>query len=158
METYPVDTDPEQIVRWLLVERERGTTSLDVVASRINELESFADQPQLPLGDEDRDDLSEQVTVAMLEIMPRHAAHEWRLTISVEEDLTPSESDNEDEEEEIDLDAFYLEFIRPGRGTVNVMAEAEDADAEADLNRLLAAIETNIHVPDGSIRNQRSLC
>jgi hypothetical protein len=44
-------------------------------------------------------------------------------------------------DEQIDLHAFYDEFIRPGRGIANVVAEVEDDAAEAELNKLLSSIE-----------------
>ena len=39
MENYPVDIDidPEQIVRWLMVERQRGASDLDIGAWRLNQ-------------------------------------------------------------------------------------------------------------------------
>lgn len=77
------------------------------------------------------------------------------MTLSVEvelEPIVPGEDSAEEEREPIDLDTFYLDFIRSGRGTASVTAEAESAEAEADLNRFLHAIETNAHVPEGTSR------
>jgi predicted Zn-dependent peptidase len=47
----------------------------------------------------------------------------------------------------IDFHTFYNEFIRPGRGIANVVAEVEDDAAEADLNKLLSSIEGSRHGP-----------
>jgi len=53
-------------------------------------------------------------------------------------------------DEQIDLHAFYDEFIRPGRGIANVVAEVEDDAAEADLNKLLSSIEESHDAPGRS--------
>jgi hypothetical protein len=55
----------------------------------------------------------------------------------------------ENEREPIDLDTFYLDFVRPGRGMAPVTAEVESGEAEAHLDQLLQAVETNTHVPAG---------
>ncbi|MBS0518215.1 MAG: hypothetical protein JSR90_05955 [Proteobacteria bacterium] len=161
MEIYPVDTDPEQVIRWLMVERARGAYGLQVTASRISDSHGLDEsQLELGLGDEEREDLSEEVTIAQLEIAPLHTSEGWRLTVSVEDELHPSESEEEEEEEEedeIDLDTFYLEFIRPGHGTVSVIAEVDGPDGVAHLDRLLKAIETNTHVPEGQPNRRNTL-
>jgi len=51
-------------------------------------------------------------------------------------------------EQAIDLATFYSQCIRPGRGTANVVADVESPAAKHRLNRLLAEIENNRHVPD----------
>jgi hypothetical protein len=48
---------------------------------------------------------------------------------------------------QIDLHTFYDEFIRPGWGIANVVAEVEDDAAEADRNKLLSSIEGSRHGP-----------
>ena len=103
-------------------------------------------------GDEEREDLNDEVTVAQLVITPSHAGEGWRIVVSVEVELEPIARGEDSAEEEpvpIDLDTFYLDFIRSGRGTASVAAEAESTEAEAYLERLVHTIETNIHVPDG---------
>ncbi len=60
----------------------------------------------------------------------------------------PEEGAAEEGKEEIDLNTFYDEFIRPGRGSANVIAEADDASAERRLAALLGTIERNRHAPD----------
>ncbi len=159
MESYSVDTDPEQIIRWLMVERERGASGLQIGAVRVNERQPWGDGLDLALGDEEREDLSDQVTVAVLEISPIQAGEGWRLIVTVEDEFHPPEADGEDEseEEEIDLDTFYLEFIRPGRGTASVIAEVDSPEGEAHLDRLLEAIETNTHVPEGRPTKRRNV-
>lgn len=154
MESYPVDIDidPEQIVRWLMVERQRGGTGLDFSAWRLNQRRPIEPSLEDRLGDEEQEDLSDEVTVAQLVIMPTHAGAGWRIVISVEVELEPvvPGEDSEDEREPIDLDTFYLDFIRSGHGTTAVVAEAESTEAEAHLDQLLRAIETNAHVPGAS--------
>lgn len=154
MVSYPVDIDmdPEQVARWLMVERQRGGSGLDVSAWRFNQRRPVEPGVEDRFGDEERQDLSDEMTVAQLVIAPAHAGEGWRLVISVEvelEPIVPGEDSEEDEREPIDLDTFYLDFIRSGRGTANVTAEAESTEAEAHLEQLRHAIETNTHVPEG---------
>jgi hypothetical protein len=154
MESYPVDIDidPEQVVRWLMVERQRGGAGLDISAWRINQRRPIEPSVEDGFGDEEREDLSDEVTVAELAITPAHAGEPWRIVVSVEvelEPIVPGEDAAENERKPIDLDTFYLDFIRSDRGTANVTAEAESTAAESHLDQLLRAIETNNHVPEG---------
>ena len=48
------------------------------------------------------------------------------------------------DDEQIDLETFNRLFIRPERGTATVVAQADDAAAEARLSSLLASIETDL--------------
>lgn len=153
MEGYPVeiDIDPEQIVRWLLVERQRGGSGLDISAWRLNQGRAVESAVADRFGDEERE-LRDEVTMAQLVIAPAHRGEGWRLVVSVEVELqpmVPGEDSAETEREPIDLDTFYLDFVRPGRGTASVAAEAESTEAEAHLDLLLHTIETNAHVPQG---------
>ena len=77
------------------------------------------------------------------------------MTVSLEvelEPLVPGEDSAEEGRDPVDLDTFYLDFMRCGHGTASVTAEAESTEAEAHLDRLLRAIETNAHVPEGASR------
>lgn len=154
MESHPVDIDidPEQVVRWLMVERQKGGTGLDIRASRTNERVPVEPRVEDQFGDEEREDLSDEVTVAKLEVTPMHAGEGWRLVVSAEAELepfVPDEDSEEEDQEPIDLDTFYLEFVRPGRATIIASAEAESPEAEAHLGQFIRAIETNTHVPEG---------
>ncbi len=74
------------------------------------------------------------------------------MVVSVEvelEPIVPGENSAETERVPIDLDVFYLDFIRSRRGTAGVTAEVESTEAEAHLDQLLHAIETNARVPVG---------
>lgn len=152
MNSYPVDTDPEQVVRWLMVEQQRGASGLEISVRRINETHPIRPRAEDRLGDQESEDLSDEATVARLEISPTHASEGWRLVVSVEDELQPfdpeEDSPEEEEEEPIDLDTFYLDFIRSGRGTTSITAETEGTEGAAHLARLLHAIETNTHVPE----------
>jgi hypothetical protein len=68
----------------------------------------------------------------------------------------PEEGAAEEGEEEIDLNTFYDEFIRPGRGSANVIAEADDPSAERRLAALLGTIEKNRHAADRAGRGRES--
>lgn len=151
MQSYPVDLDPEQIVRWVMAERRAAPLPFTTIARRGAEPRDLPARRELRLGDEEREDLSEIATIASLEIAPVHAGDGWRLTVVVEDEAgprVPEEGAAEEGEEEIDLDTFYDEFIRPGRGSANVVAEFEDAAGERHLADLLGTIERNRHGPD----------
>lgn len=150
MQSYPVDIDPEQVVRWVIAEHETAPTSLRILARRSTEMHEIPIRRELHLGDEERENLSEIETVATLEIAPQHAGDGWLLTVVVEDEVGPRGPDRGaaiGDEQQIDPGSFYSQFIRSGRGTASVVAEVENPGAEAAMARLLNAIETNRHGP-----------
>ena len=152
METYPVDIDAGQVVRWLKAETDVAPSEFRISARRSAIPQDIPLRSETHLGDSEREDLSEVETIAMLDIAPVHATEGWLLSIVVEDELGPrllGESAGEDQA--IDLGTFAKEFIRSGRGTVSVMAEVQNAAAKARLTRLISTIETNRHAaPAGS--------
>lgn len=150
MESYPIDIDPDQVVRWLLAEQATGTLPVWINALQHSEIREIDTQQDIRLSDEERDGLSEAATVAMLEIVPRRASEGWRLTIVVEDEAGPRMvGAGSGEERPIDLGAFHRRYLRPDRGTVSLTAEVEDSDGKAHLDRLLRTIETNSHPDSG---------
>lgn len=148
METYPVDIDPQQLVRWVRAEQEAAPSTFRITARRTSEVRELPAQKEAHLGDEERENLSEVATIATLEIAPAHASDGWLLSVVVEDEVGPRVPDagaTSEGEQQIDLGTFYHEFIRPGRGNANVMAEAADPAARARLTALLGTIETNRH-------------
>ena len=148
METYPVDIDPEQIVRWGMTEYQTAPAHLRIFARRSAEPREIPVKTEFRLGDEEREDLSEIAIIATLEIAPVHAGDGWLLTVVVEDELGPRVAEDRttvETEEEIDLETFYKEFIRPGRGSANVVAEVDGPEAKTRVTRLLNAIEKNKH-------------
>lgn len=153
MESCAVEIDPEQVVRWLMVERERSPSALIVEARRVSEIRPIQERPELRLGDEEREDLGDKTTTAVLEVRPRHANEGWRMTICVEDEFCPSESGSENEEP-IDLDTFYLDYIRSGRGTVAIAAEVDGPPGKLHLHQFLDSVVTNAHPPGGCARGR----
>jgi hypothetical protein len=99
-------------------------SAFKITARRTAEVREVPARKELHLGDQEREDLAEIATVATLEIAPFHSNDGWRLTIVVEDEAGPHTPDGRaaiDEEEEVDLGASYKEFIRPGRGSTNVI-------------------------------------
>ena len=146
METYPVDIDPRQIVRWVKAESEGAPATFRIDARRTTEVREIPLQRERHLGDAEREDLSEIATIATLEIAPAHASDGWLLRIIIEDEAGPrvsSTNKNAEGEQRIDLGTLYHEFIRPGRGTANITAEVTGPAAKQRLTRLLNAIETN---------------
>ncbi|MGO9132718.1 MAG: hypothetical protein ACLP8A_01545 [Methylovirgula sp.] len=153
METYSVDIDAGQVVRWLKAEQETGASPFRITARRDREVEELPIQDELKLGDVEREDLSEVTTMATLDVEPFHANEGWRLSIVIEDDIGPRISDQrgvERNEQQIDIGTFYEEFIRPGRGNANVIVEVENSAAEERLRPLLDDIEKNHHGADRS--------
>ncbi len=157
MESYPVDIDPEQVVRWVKAECEAAPSSLRVMARRSREVREIPLRSESHLGDEERQDLTEIDTVATLEIAPPHAGEGWLLTVVVEDEAGPHISqggESGEMEQRIDLGTFQKEFIRPGRGVANVFAEVENESAKEHVTHLIDAIETNRHA-DGRTASPR---
>lgn len=153
METYPVDIDAGQVVRWLKAETDVKPSAFRISARRAAVPQDIPLGSNTHLGDIEREDLSEVETVATLDIAPAHAGEGWLLSVVVEDELGPrlaDETGSESGEHAIDLGTFAKEFIRSGRGTASVVAEVQDDAAKARLSELISAIETDRHaVPAG---------
>jgi hypothetical protein len=150
MEPFPVDIDPTQIVRWIIAEHRITPSSLNITARRTTEERQIPARAELHLGDDEREDLSEIATVATLEIAPAHPSDGWLMTVIVEDEIGPrgpGRGTTVEDDQQIDLETFYSQFIRPERGTATVVAQANDAAAEAGLSSLLASIENDRHGP-----------
>ncbi|MGO9006683.1 MAG: hypothetical protein ACLQIQ_08950 [Beijerinckiaceae bacterium] len=147
METYPVDIDPAQVVRWVKAEYDATPSTFRIMATRSREVREIPVRKESHLGDEEREDLSEIATIAKLEIAPVHASDGWLLSVVVEDELGPrvSEAGTGEGEQRIDLGTFYNEFIRPGRGSADVIAQVEGPEGRTHVTRLLNEIETNRH-------------
>lgn len=153
MRTYPLDIDPVQVVLWLIAEHQAAPSRFRISARRASEVRDIPARRELHLGDQEREDLTEVDTIATLEIAPAHASEGWLLTVEVEDEAGPRLAG--EGEGQIDLRTFYNEFIRPGRGIANVVAEVEDDDAEVRLNELVSSIEKNLRGPNPSIDQAR---
>lgn len=150
MQAYSVDIAPEQVVRWIMAERQAAPSRFTITAKRGAEVRQIPARREFRLGDEERDDLNEVATVATLEIAPVHSSDGWLLSVVVEDEVGPRVPDDgmvAEGEEEIELDAFFDEFVRPGRGTANVIAEVDGPAANQHMTRLLETIESNCHEP-----------
>lgn len=148
METFPVDLDPGQILRWIRAEQRASPSKFRISASRTTELRDIPLREEFRLGDEEREDLTDVATVATLDIEPFHAVDGWRLTLVAEDQAGPralATSRSLAGEAEIDLDLFYRDFVASGRSAINVTATVETAVAKARLARILDRIETNRH-------------
>ena len=148
MESVPVDVDAEQIVRWIIAEQAATPATFKTTARRMVEVREIPERREFHLGDEEREELSEVATIATLEVAPAHPSDGWHLTVTVEDEIGPRVSGEEaapETEQQIDLGTFYSTFIRPGRGTANVVAEVDSPSARRSLTRLLNMSERNQH-------------
>jgi len=154
--TYPIDIDPEQIVRWLVAEQKATPSLFRCDARRVDEVRDIALRPEYHLGDEEREELSEVDTIATLEVTPARASEDWTLTVSVEDEAGPrvtNEAGNRSEQR-MDLGTFYHHFIRSGRGIATATAEVRDAAGERHLKELLDAILTDRHPAKATARHR----
>jgi hypothetical protein len=151
MESYPVDIDPAQVVRWVKAEQERSPSTFRISARRSREVREIPTRSELHLGEEEREDLTEIATVGTLEIAPARPADGWLLRVVVEDEVGPRISAGEmasAAEQPIDLGAFYHEFMRSGRGNASIMGEVENPAGKAHLAYLLQTIEKNSHISE----------
>ena len=95
MESFPVDIDAEQIVRWIIAEQAAAPSTFKTTARRTTEVREIPARREFHLGDEEREDLSEVATIATLEIAPAHASDGWLLTVTVEDEIGPRVSGEE---------------------------------------------------------------
>jgi len=148
MDSFPVDIDAGQIVRWIMAERAASPSTFKVTARLATEARQIPERREYHLGDEEREELSEVATIATLEIAPAHAMEGWSLIVTFEDEIGPRASGERiapSTERQVDIGAFYNTFIRPQRGTANVSAEVDSPSARAKVIRLLEAIERNQH-------------
>jgi len=147
METYPVDLDASQIVRWLIEEQRRGTLQFSITATRSYVVEAF-ERADLDQMGEDAADLNDVLAIGALEVRPPNGKNGWLLRIRVEDRVGPRLPEDEDApegEEELDLQTFEADFIVPERGTAEVSLEAEDAHAKASFTKFLNHMLRNEH-------------
>ena len=152
MYSYPVDVEPEQIVRWVMAECEATPTAFRITARQTVETREIPERRELHLGDEEREDLSEVAVDATLEIGPERSEDDWLLRIVVEDELGPRLGYRQTaapSEQEIDIGSFYQQFMRRGRGTATVVAEVADSTAEQRVRKLLDDITVNRHPAQG---------
>jgi hypothetical protein len=148
VERFPVDVDPGQLVRWIMAEHKAAPLSLKTSARRATAVREIPERSEYHLGDEERADLSEVATIATLEIAPAREHDGWLLTVTVEDEIGPrvsAEGAGVEAEQQIDVGTFYKEYIRPGRGVANVVAQVESPSAKLHVSRLLDSIERNLH-------------
>ncbi len=148
MDTYPLDIDPKQIVRWLIEEQRSGRLHLDVLATRSYITEPLGEAEMQRLGDEEDEDLSDVLAVGILDVSPAAESDGWVLRMRVEDRIgprLPEDGDAPDGEEEIDLETFETEFILPERGTIDVSPDAKDSVAKGRVTRLFGHMLRNEH-------------
>jgi len=148
VEAYPLDIDPNQIVRWLMNEERQRASDLLVRVTRSYWRRDLGPQDDSKLGDAEREDLGESAEVGLVEVRPRHHPSLWTLRIRVADDIGPALPEDEsvpDSEEEIDLATFYADFIKADRGLAEASAEAESAGAKGSLTRVLEAMREDRH-------------
>ncbi|MGA8650680.1 MAG: hypothetical protein WB677_08660 [Xanthobacteraceae bacterium] len=95
MESFPVDIDVEQIVRWIMAEKAAAPATFKTTARRATEVREIPQRREFHLGDEEREDLSEVATIATLEIAPAHPGDGWLMTVTVEDEIGPRVSGEE---------------------------------------------------------------
>lgn len=89
MESYLVDIDPAQVVRWVKAEQEAWPSAFRITAVRSREVRDIPARSEFHLGDDEREDLSEVAVLATVDIAPGNAADGWLLHIVVEDEIGP---------------------------------------------------------------------
>lgn len=148
MYSYPVDLEPEQIVKWIMVEQEAAPGAFRISVRQTAEAREIPQRREFRLGEDDREDLNEVAVDATLEIEPAHANDGWLLRIVVEDEAGPRLGYRQTAlpfDQEIDIAAFYRQFIKCGRGIAAVAAEVDSAAAELRVRRLLNDITVDRH-------------
>jgi hypothetical protein len=74
MDTYPVEIEPDQIVHWVMAETNAASRRFRISGWRNVEQRQIPVDTVSRFGDEEREDLSEIATIAVLEIAPLHAS------------------------------------------------------------------------------------
>ena len=64
MESFPVNIDAEQVVRWIMTEQAAAPSTFKTTATRTTEVLEISERREYHLGDEEREDLSEVATLA----------------------------------------------------------------------------------------------
>ena len=59
MESFPVNIDAEQVVRWIMAEQAAAPSTFKTTATRTTEVREIPARREYHLGDEEREDLSE---------------------------------------------------------------------------------------------------
>jgi len=147
VETYPVDLEASQIVRWLIEEQRRGALQLNVAATRSYVVEAFERADLAQIGD-DLADLNDVLAIGTLEVRPPNGKNGWVLRIRVEDRFgprLPEDEDAPDGEEEIDLQTFEADFIKPDPDAAEVSLEAENAQGKASFRRIFNHMLRNEH-------------
>ena len=94
METYPVDLEASQIVRWLIDEERRGTLQLRVTATRSYAVEALEKADLDQIGEE-VEDLNDILAIGTLEVRPPVPKNGWVLRIRVEDRIGPRVPEDE---------------------------------------------------------------
>jgi hypothetical protein len=147
VETYPIDLEASQIVRWLIDEQRRGTLQFNVAATRSYVVEAFERADLAQMG-EDAADLNDVLAIATLEVRSAGGKNSWVLRIRVEDRVgprLPEDEDAPDGEEDIDLQTFEADFIKPDPDAAEVTLEAENAHAKANFTKLFNHMLRNEH-------------
>lgn len=70
MQSFPVDIEPEQIVRWAIAERQAAPSKYRAIARRAKEVREIPTRKEIAARRAERDDLSEVAPVTTLQIAP----------------------------------------------------------------------------------------
>jgi hypothetical protein len=147
MESFSLDIEPQQVVRWLQEEQRAGRLPVQVRATRDYAAQAI-DPPIEDIGGDATDPLGEVTAIGVLEVRPLVPAEGWLLLVRVEDDAgarLPEDEPVPDGEEEIDLETFNAEFIAPERGTASVSLEVENDTSTSRFEPLLRSMLQNLH-------------
>lgn len=148
MEDFEIDFPAETLLTWIREEHRAGGT-LEVWPSR--------EYVEVPRKRTDKgsftadEDLTETVAVGTIDVRPLGRKAGWTLHVRVEDELAPHLPEDEDvqaEPEPIEFEAFWSDFVAPGRGPAYAWISAESGAAKTAFDRFLRSLEQR-HQPKG---------
>lgn len=148
MQDYPIDIEPEQVVRWIIAEHQVAPSKFKVVARRHVETRELPARKELRLGDEERADVSETAIVVTLQIAPAHPKDGWLMTVSSSRTKSVRSAPmkmKRPRKNKTSMSTPSTKNSCAGRGSANVSAEADGPGGKARLTRLINDIERDRH-------------
>lgn len=141
MEDHDISFPAETLLAWIREEhRTRGALQLWPSREYVAIPRSRTDKGSFT----EDEDLAETVAVGLLDVQPLGRRAGWTLHVRIEDELAahlPEDEDAPVEPEAVDFEAFWSEFVVPGRGVMHAWITVESDDGKAAFDRFLRSLE-----------------
>lgn len=141
MEDYDVNFPAETLLAWI---REEHKTAGELQLWPSREYGAVARSRTDKGSFTEDEDLGETVAIGLLDVQPLGRRAGWTLHFRIEDELAahlPEDADAPVEPEAIDFEAFWSEFVVPGRGIYHAWITAESDDGKTAFDRFVHALE-----------------